>query len=189
MNPARQIEITYQHRNRLAIAYVRTACAPETPDDLAGIERQRAQVGHARAWGWPETAIQVIEDRGRSGQTAEHREGYLRLCGQIAAGTVGLVLVTDVARLTRSPEVFAQFLALCRRGNTLLAVDGRLVDPASLLRGEFDPTRSATGDGLARSWGVREEIQAIFRRYSEGMTLAAIVEALHKGGLGTTGPA
>ncbi len=123
------------HRGRLAVAYVRLATVPDTDYDRARIEHQRAQRQHAYRWGWRPAAVQVIdEDIGRGGGTTENRSGFERLCRMIARGEVGLVLVSDLSRVGRSVRDFYRFLGLCRRGNTLVAVDGKI--------GEFHPSDS-----------------------------------------------
>ncbi len=128
-----QIEINPHHRNRLAIVYVRTACVPDSPVAYTGLEAQRAQAEHARAWGWPEGAIQVIEeDVGRSGASAEGRPGYQRLCRMLAAKQVGVILVSDISRLSRSHVDFQTLRDLCERTETLLAVNGVLHPPAAM---------------------------------------------------------
>ena len=80
------VKIESQHRRRLAVVYVRSSRVPQAPEDLAFVEYQRAQAWHARAWGWPESAVQVIdEDIGRAGRTTEARAGYQKLCAMVAA--------------------------------------------------------------------------------------------------------
>lgn len=152
-----QVEIEPHHRNRLAIVYVRQACVSGNAADLARLKYQRGQAGHALAWGWRESAIQVIdEDVGRDGHTTEDRAGYQRLCRMLAAGQVGMVLVSDEARLTRSATTFAQFLGLCRKGETLLAIDGRLMSPRDPMCYLFER--------MQRVSGISEEARAYIAR-------------------------
>jgi hypothetical protein len=79
-----QVKIESHHRRRAAVVYVRSAAVPQGPEDLARVEYQRAQAWHARAWGWPEGAVQVIdEDLGRSGRSIDNRAGYQKLCDMV----------------------------------------------------------------------------------------------------------
>jgi len=178
------------HQNRLAVVYVRTARVTEAPDEVASVERQRAQGWHARAWGWSGAAIQVIEDLGQSGVAIDGRSGLHRLCGLIAAGQVGLVLVSDMARLSQSWRDLLTILRRCQKTDVLLAVDGRLVDLVTIFLLDSSPAQSAVdAGGLAFQRREAECIREIFRRYAGGATLAEIVKALNNGGLTTTGPA
>ncbi len=58
----------------------------------------------------------------------ENCPGFQRLCQMIEANQVGVVLVSDLSRLSRSAADGAAFTRLCQTRDTLVAVDGRLVD-------------------------------------------------------------
>jgi hypothetical protein len=80
-------------------------------------------------WGWPESAIHVIEDLGKSGSS--ERPGWHRLLDLVRQEQVGIILATDASRLSRSSAELQTFLALCERTKTLLVVNGaELRDPA-----------------------------------------------------------
>jgi len=127
---ARARWIRQHHLTRLAIVYLRSATLPQNASDEARIAYQRAQRMHALEWGWTLETVQVIEDIGRGGLRAEDRPGFQRLRGMIAAGQVGLVLVSDPSRLARSAMDFAALTALCRDTDTLIAADGKLLNLA-----------------------------------------------------------
>jgi Resolvase, N terminal domain len=56
----------------------------------------------AQQLGWPAAQIQTIdEDLGLSGASSRRRTGFQRLVASISLGEVGLVLVTEVSRLSR----------------------------------------------------------------------------------------
>ncbi len=123
-----QSQIEPNHRNRLAIVYIRQSSVPQSCD-LASLDAQRAQSAHARAWGWLESAIQVIEeDVGRGGTSTEDRPGYRRLLREIELGRIRLVLVSDLSRLSRSQVELRRLLNLCRRMDTLVAERGVALD-------------------------------------------------------------
>lgn len=130
----RPSEITPHHLSRMAVVYIRLTLRPERSAEWGAIDAQRAQVKHARSWGWPKGLIVVIdEDIGHPGPATTARSGFRRLCQMIEAGDVGIVLVSDEARLSRSPEQLRDFLSLCARKDVLVAVDGTirpLAEPA-----------------------------------------------------------
>jgi len=149
--------ITPKHRSRRAVVYVRRATAPHTGHDHANLDDQRAQRQHAYRWGWAPETVQVIDDDiGQGGQAHEHRSGFHRLCGTIALGDVGMVLVFDPSRLSRSAADFARLLALCRQADTLIAADGVLVDGT-------DPSEDFVGD-IHRAIAEFENRQRTARR-------------------------
>ena len=66
MKPQGQLAITPQHRTRLAVVYARTSVIPDHPTECIRLTAQRDQAQQALAWGWPKSAIYVIEDLGKS---------------------------------------------------------------------------------------------------------------------------
>ena len=62
----------------------------------------------------------------------EERPGIQRLCRLIAEGRVGIVLVSELSRLTRSPVDLYRFLGLCARQNTLCVANGFIEDRHTL---------------------------------------------------------
>ncbi len=123
-------EITTQHRNRLAVGYVRLDEHPATPQRSAYLDRQRDQLHHAARWGWPTANLRRVEELGRCGCSTADRTGLLNLFQEIRAGHVGLVLVSDFDRFATCWDDVIEVLALCRETDTLLAVDGVLADCA-----------------------------------------------------------
>ncbi|MCK7483947.1 MAG: recombinase family protein [Candidatus Moduliflexus flocculans] len=138
MKKQRPSQITTNHLNRHAIEYRRRSTRLQTGEAASAAY----PANPARRWGWPKSAIQVIDEQpGGNGVTMEGRPGYQGLCRQIAEGSVGLLLVSDVSRLTRSVQVWQQFVDLCRQHTTLIAVNGVLIDGA-------DPTEDFMRDLL-----------------------------------------
>src|SRR4051812_14158109 len=80
----RSSKIRDRHLGRLAIVYIRQSSPQQLLEHKESRERQYALAGHARALGWAEERVLVIdEDRGQSGKTAEHRLGYQRLVAEL----------------------------------------------------------------------------------------------------------
>ncbi len=72
--------ITSDHLRRLAIIYVRQSTEEQVRDNVGSTEYQRGLVEVARALGWDESQIQIIdEDLGKSGSSTERRKGLQRL--------------------------------------------------------------------------------------------------------------
>lgn len=112
--------ITIQHLRRRAIVYCRSAVFSQD-----AIQRQMAQQDVALRWGWPAEAIEIICDNAAGGLNA-NRTGYRRLIQMIEAEQVGLVLVADPSRLSRSHVELRHFLDVCQSTDTLLAVNGAI---------------------------------------------------------------
>ncbi len=122
-------QTTTRHRNRRAIVYRRQS-TPLQMEETGSASHQAAQRRFARGWGWPASAIEIIDEApGGNGYAMKDRPGYEHLCQLIARGDVGLVMVSDASRITRSRVELERFFDLCRRGDTLVAVDGKLVQP------------------------------------------------------------
>ena len=145
-------KIEPHHLRRLAVVYVRLATVDHGFLSRASRLLQRAQREHALRWGWPRSAIRIVEDLGRGGEAFENRAGMQRILEWIAWSHVGLLLASDMSRLTRSRADFETLVKLCQDAETLLAVNGMLVET------QVQPT----GYWLSR-------IQADVTRYWDGL--------------------
>ena len=83
----------------------------------------------ARQMGWPETAVRVIDDDlGMSGASSQSRAGFQRLVAAIGMGEVGIVLVTEVSRLSRLNSDWHRVIELCAVFRTLIADEDGVYD-------------------------------------------------------------
>lgn len=121
MKNTRPQQVTGHHLQRRAVVYIRCAVY-----SAASVDQQVTQKDFALKWGWPIDAIEVIGDDVASNGLDVSRIGYQRLRRRIEAGQVGLVLVSDPTRLSRSSAEWERFLVLCQSTNTLLAVNGAI---------------------------------------------------------------
>lgn len=129
MNDTRPREIKATHLARRAVGYVRQSSEHQVVNNQGSTAYQRDQVRYAREWGWPEDAIEVIdEDLGLSGTTTLNRSGYQRLMHDIEASSVGAVFVSDLSRLGRDAVEGLSLTTLLMRHDALLVVDGRVND-------------------------------------------------------------
>src|SRR5260221_8096650 len=119
-----------QHLSRTALVYVRQSTAKQLVQHPESTRRQYQLAERAAALGWPQPRIQVIDDDlGLSGAHSSGREGFQRLLAAISLGEVGLVLLTEVSRLSRLNSDWQRVLELCAVFDTLMADDDGLYDP------------------------------------------------------------
>ncbi len=143
MHPKRPNQVKPHHLRRLAAVYIRVAALPGMDHSLT---HERAQEQIARQWGWRKNAIAMIEaDAGKPGTPGADRAGYRILLRLVKQGKFGLILATDVDRLTRSIPELKALLQLCRKTDTLVAIGGVILDPgnpAGSLRARPQPIRA-----------------------------------------------
>lgn len=72
--------------------------------------------------GWPQDQIQVIEDIGQGGTSQEERSSMTELMSTVGDGQVGLVLIVDMTRLTRTSNLIQQSGQTFTSTNTLLLI-------------------------------------------------------------------
>jgi hypothetical protein len=96
-------KILPRHWERLAVVYVRQSTMQQV---LAHQESTRLHYGLVRravAWGWPAARVLVIDDDlGRSGTSAEGRQGLQRLVAEVGLDHVGLILGVEMSMAQRS---------------------------------------------------------------------------------------
>jgi len=117
------------HLGRTAMVYVRQSTPKQLLMHQESTRRQYQLAERARALGWPQPRIVVLdEDLGRSGTSSQARLGFQRLVSAIGLGEVGLVLVTEVSRLSRLNSDWHRVLELCAVFDTLIADDEGMYD-------------------------------------------------------------
>ncbi len=120
-----------QHRDRLAIVYVRQSTLRQVVRNTESAKLQYALVERAAALGWPPSRVLVIdEDTGHSASGDQDRPGFTRLVSEVGLGHVGVVLGIEMSRLARSGRDWHQLLELCSLSGTLLADPDGVYDPA-----------------------------------------------------------
>jgi DNA invertase Pin-like site-specific DNA recombinase len=91
------------HLRRRAAIYVRQSTPHQVLNNQESLRLQYALHGRARALGWHEADIEVIDsDLGTSGAASDHRRGFQDLVARVTLGEVGLILSIDVTRLARN---------------------------------------------------------------------------------------
>lgn len=107
-------KITSAQLRLQACVYIRQSTARQVFEHSESTERQYALADRARALGWPDDSVVVIdEDLGRSGASSEGRTGFARLVHSVSQGEVGAIFALEVSRLARSSEDWQRLLRLC----------------------------------------------------------------------------
>ncbi len=125
-------QVAAHHLSRLACLYVRQSTLQQVVENTESTARQYALRERARALGWPDERILVIDqDLGQSGASTADRLGFQRLVAQVGLGQVGLVLGLEVSRLARNSSDWHQLLEICALTRTLILDEEGLYDPAT----------------------------------------------------------
>lgn len=135
------------HEERLAVVYVRQSTVQQVLDHQESTRVQYGLATRARALGWPEDRVLVIDDDlSKSGTSTEGRAGFQRLVSEVSLDHVGIILGVEMSRLARSCKDWYQLLELCALFGTLIADLDGIYDPAQyndrLLLGLKGPART-----------------------------------------------
>ena len=122
-------KVEARHLRLLALVYIRQSTPQQIQNNQESTRRQYDLTLRARQMGWPETAVRVIDDDlGMSGASSQHRAGFQRLVASIGMGEVGIVLVTEVSRLSRLNSDWHRVIELCAVFRTLIADEDGVYD-------------------------------------------------------------
>ena len=125
-------KIGASHRQRRALVYIRQSSPHQVEHNRESTRRQYALADRARDLGWHRDDIAVIdEDLGRSGASAEGREGFARMTAEVALGQIGILLGLEVSRLARNNSDWYRLLDLCGLTDTLIADADGIYHPGS----------------------------------------------------------
>jgi DNA invertase Pin-like site-specific DNA recombinase len=126
----RSEKILRWHLERLAVVYVRQSTAQQGLDHRESTRLQYGLARRADALGWASDRIVVIDDDlGKSGTSAEGRDGFQRLVSEVSLDHVGIVFGVEMSRLARSNADWHRLLELCALFRTLLADLDGVYDP------------------------------------------------------------
>jgi DNA invertase Pin-like site-specific DNA recombinase len=180
----RETLIQQTHLARLALVYVRQSTTKQVALNQESTRRQYQLTETAQRLGWPQPRIQVIDDDlGLSGASSTQRSGFQRLVAAISLGEVGLVLVTEVSRLSRLNSDWHRVIELCAVFETLIADEDGIYDPrdpndrlvlglkGTLFSAELHILRARMRGGLlnkARRGALALRLPVGFRRLGDG---------------------
>jgi len=124
--------IDERHLARLAIIYIRQSSPHQVLTNQESLRLQYDLRRRALDLGWREADIVVIDaDLGLSGAAAAHREGFKDLIARVTLGEVGIVLSSEVTRLSRNCSDWYPLLDLCGYRQTLIGDRDGVYDPGS----------------------------------------------------------
>lgn len=120
-----------EHRERLAVVYVRQSSLQQVLEHTGSTTAQYALTEHAALLGWnPDRVLVIDEDQGHSAATPGTRPGFERLVTEVSLNHVGLILGLEMSRLARSNKDWHGLLEVCALFRTLLADLDGIYDPA-----------------------------------------------------------
>lgn len=120
------------HLARKALIYIRQSTPQQVLTNRESLELQYALRQRALDLGWPPDAIEVIDsDLGITGASATHREGYKEVVAQVTLGQVGIILSSEVNRLSRNCSDWYPLLDICGYKGCLIADRDGVYDPAT----------------------------------------------------------
>ena len=181
---SRQDLIQPRHLTRSAFVYVRQSTTKQVAQNQESTRRQYQLAETAQKLGWPRPRITVIDDDlGLSGASSQQRLGFQKLVAAISLGEVGIVLVTEVSRLSRLNSDWHRVIELCAVFETLIADEDGLYDPrdpndrlvlglkGTLFSAELHILRARMRGGLlnkARRGELALRLPVGFRRLADG---------------------
>ena len=120
MNGSNKILPTHQQRQ--AIVYLRQSTPKQVLKNCENATNQRALCGRLLKWGWRKDQIVLIdEDQAQSAKQVAGRDGFQRLVADVSLRKVGLIIGTEVSRLSRNCADWHRLLELCGLFDTLIA--------------------------------------------------------------------
>jgi DNA invertase Pin-like site-specific DNA recombinase len=125
-------KISAEHLRRNAYLYVRQSTLRQVMENTTSTDRQYGLRQRAVALGWAIDQVVVIdEDLGRSGASAEGRDGFQRLVADVGMGKAGIVIGLEVSRLARNNADWHRLLEICALTETLILDEDGLYDPCA----------------------------------------------------------
>ena len=124
--------ITSAHRTRKALIYIRQSTPHQVLTNQESLRLQYALQQRALDLGWHPDDIEVIDsDLGQTGATAELRAGFKEVVAQVTLGQVGIILSSEVTRLSRNCSDWYPLLDICSYKSCLIADRDGIYDPGS----------------------------------------------------------
>ena len=112
--------ITPDHRERMAIIYVRQSDPQQVRNNTESTRLQLGLRQKAVGMGWLDP-IAIEDDLGVSAAGYADRPGFQRMLTDVAVRKVGIILCVDASRLSRNSKDWAHLFELCGHFDTLIA--------------------------------------------------------------------
>src|SRR5437588_8225242 len=114
--------VTPQHLQKKAVIYIRQSTPHQQISNQESLRLQYALQERAQRLGWHPKDVEVIDaDLGLTGASAQHRAGFQELVAKVTLGQVGLILSSDVTRLSRNCSDWYPLLDVCGYRGCLIA--------------------------------------------------------------------
>ena len=124
--------VTPGHLSRSAVIYIRQSTPHQVISNQESRRLQYALKQRALDLGWHEDDIIFIDsDLGTSGSSAQGRDGFKDLAARVSLGQVGIILSTEVTRLSRNCSDWYPLLDVCGYMNCLIADRDGIYDPGA----------------------------------------------------------
>jgi DNA invertase Pin-like site-specific DNA recombinase len=124
--------VTTQHLARKAVIYIRQSTPHQVLTNQESLSLQYALQQRAQSLGWRSQDIAVIDaDLGLTGTAALHRQGFKDLLTQVTLGQIGIILSSEVTRLSRNCSDWYPLLDICGYKGCLIADGDGVYDPAT----------------------------------------------------------
>ena len=125
--------VTSQHLARKAVIYVRQSTPNQVLTNRESLGLQYALEKRATGLGWRADDVEVIDsDLGFTASEASNREGFKELTARVTLGRVGIILSSEVTRLSRNCSDWYPLLDICGYKGTLIADHDGVYDPATV---------------------------------------------------------
>ena len=124
--------ITPAHLARKALIYIRQSTPQQVLSNQESLRLQYALQLRALELGWRSEDIQVIDcDLGQTGAVAQNRQGFQEVVARVTLGEAGILLSSEVTRLSRNCSDWYPLLDICGYRDCLIADRDGIYDPAS----------------------------------------------------------
>lgn len=124
--------VTPQHLARKAIIYIRQSTPHQVLSNQESLRLQYALEQRALNLGWRSDDIEIIDaDLGLTAAAAQHREGFKEIISLVTLGQAGIILSSEVTRLSRNCSDWYPLLDICGYKNCLIADGDGVYDPGT----------------------------------------------------------
>lgn len=124
--------VTAAHLARKAVIYIRQSTPSQVLTNQESTRLQYALRKRATDLGWYAEDVEVVDaDLGLTGSSAQEREGFKELVTEVTLGKIGLILSSDVTRLSRNCSDWYPLLDVCGYKGTLIADQESVYDPST----------------------------------------------------------
>ena len=142
--------VTARHLSRRAVVYIRQSHPHQVLSNQESLRLQYALEQRALGLGWRPEDIEIIDaDLGLTGASAQHRQGFKEVVSRGTLGQIGIILSSEVTRLSRNCSDWYPLLDICGYKDCLIA-DGDGRRPVHFFTHFRVPSRRRTDRASAR---------------------------------------